>query len=134
MVAEGREELSLHHSVASPGAGRHGIDAAGDLGADPFRLRLDDLGRSDVEIVTVANKFFGGNISVAGLMTAGDVSDAILEHGGHGRYVLPDVCLHEGRFLDGAGVTDLPVDVEIIETSGVALRSLLELSPARAGV
>jgi NifB/MoaA-like Fe-S oxidoreductase len=121
-------------ALSSPRIGEVPVLLSGAYGARVLRPLLDDLGRRDVEIVTVTNRFFGGNISVAGLMTAGDISDAILEHGGHGRYVLPDVCLHEGRFLDGASVTDLPVDVEIIETSGVALRSLLELSPARAGV
>ena len=125
---------ALRSALSSPRIGEVPVLLSGAYGARVLRPLLDDLGRSDVEIVTVTNRFFGGNISVAGLMTAGDISDAILEHGGHGRYVLPDVCLHEGRFLDGASVTDLPVDVEIIETSGVALRSLLELSPARAGV
>ena len=41
------------------------------------------------------------------------------------RWVLPDVCLNEGRFLDGALVTDLPARVEVIATSGAALASLL---------
>jgi hypothetical protein len=42
------------------------------------------------------------------------------------RYLLPDVCLSEGRFLDGLTVDDLPRSVEIIATDGNALRTALE--------
>jgi hypothetical protein len=41
---------------------------------------------------------------------------------GH-RYLLPDVCLSQGRFLDGTTPADLPRPVEIIETNGLALRA-----------
>ena len=40
---------------------------------------------------------------------------------GH-RYLLPDVCLSEGRFLDGTTPDDLPRPVEVVATDGVALR------------
>ena len=48
-----------------------------------------------------------------------------LEPVGH-RYLLPDVCLSQGRFLDGLTPADLPRPVEIIPTDGVALREALE--------
>jgi hypothetical protein len=43
-------------------------------------------------------------------------------------YLLPDVCLNDGVFLDGATVGDLSkdFDIEVIATSGVALRQRLE--------
>ena len=51
---------------------------------------------------------------------------------GH-RYLLPDVCLTEGRFLDGTTPDELPRPVEIVATDGVALRAALDLGrPARA--
>ncbi len=52
---------------------------------------------------------------------------------GH-RYLLPDVCLSNGRFLDGTGPADLPRPVEVIATDGHALREALgvdALEPAR---
>ena len=66
-------------------------------------------------------------------MTAGDIERTLHDHGGHARYVLPDVCLNEGRFLDGPHVEDLSIKVEVIETSGVALRALLEQSAVHVG-
>jgi hypothetical protein len=42
------------------------------------------------------------------------------------RYLLPDVCLSGGRFLDGGTPGDLPRPVEIIPTDGAALRRALE--------
>ena len=40
---------------------------------------------------------------------------------GH-RYLLPDVCLSDGRFLDGTTPADLPRAVEVVPTDGVSLR------------
>ncbi len=54
---------------------------------------------------------------------------------GH-RYLLPDVCLSGGVFLDGTRPDDLPRPVEIVATTGIALREALERSaraPATAG-
>ena len=41
------------------------------------------------------------------------------------RYLLPDVCLSEGRFLDGLTIADLPRPVDVLPTDGIALRSAL---------
>ncbi len=43
------------------------------------------------------------------------------------RYLLPDVCLSQGRFLDGLTPDDLPRRVEVVATDGVALRQALGL-------
>ena len=48
---------------------------------------------------------------------------------GH-RYLLPDVCLTQGVFLDGTAPADLPRPVEIVPTDGRALRAAL--GPGRA--
>jgi hypothetical protein len=54
------------------------------------------------------------------------------EPSGH-RYLLPDVCLSEGRFLDGLTPADLPRPVEVVANDGVALRAALGLDVALAG-
>ena len=47
------------------------------------------------------------------------------EPAGH-RYLLPDVCLSDGRFLDGLTPADLPRPVEVVPTDGISLRAALE--------
>ena len=47
------------------------------------------------------NRFFGGNIKVAGLLTGQDLIDALVDVAPETVVLLPDVCLSEGRFLDG---------------------------------
>ncbi|MFW2382773.1 MAG: DUF512 domain-containing protein, partial [Acidimicrobiales bacterium] len=79
-----------------------------------------------VRIVEVSNDFFGGNIGVAGLMVGEDLQRTLArEPEGH-RYLLPDVCLSNGRFLDGLNPSDLPRPVEIVPTNGIALRQALD--------
>jgi len=85
----------------------------------------------DVEIAVVDNHYFGGNIGVTGLMTGEDISRVLGASDPERRFLLPDVCLSEGRFLDGMTPADLPVAVEIVATDGAALRSALEFDSAR---
>jgi NifB/MoaA-like Fe-S oxidoreductase len=75
--------------------------------------------------VVVANSYFGGNIGVAGLLSGQDVSVALAAEPEGDRYLLPDVCLSEGRFLDGLSVSDLPRPVEVVATDGLSLRRAL---------
>ena len=97
----------------------------GEYGAEVLGAVITD---EDIEIRAVHNDYFGGNIKVAGLMTGADISRTMLEGGLEGlRFVLPDVCLSEGRFLDGLTPAELPGFVDIVPTSGVALREYLEL-------
>ncbi|MBI2710205.1 MAG: DUF512 domain-containing protein [Actinobacteria bacterium] len=89
---------------------------------------LDQIGRGDVRVIPVENRFFGGNVAVAGLLVGEDLARALAsEPPGH-RYLLPDVCLSGGRFLDGSGPGDLPRPVEVVPTDGHALRRALERS------
>src|SRR5205823_2354696 len=69
----------------------------------------------------VKNAFFGGNIGVTGLLTGGDVAAALAGQSEHDRYLLPDVALSRGRFLDGTTAAHLPRVVEIVPTDGAAL-------------
>ncbi len=98
----------------------------GAYGARVLTPLLERLGRDDVRIVPVENEFFGGTTAVTGLLVGDDLARALAaEPEGH-RYLLPDVCLSNGRFLDGTGPEDLPRAVEIIATDGHALRRALE--------
>ena len=97
----------------------------GEYGArvlDPLLVRL---GRSDVRVVPVANRFFGGNIGVTGLLVGADLARALGDEPDGHRYLLPDVCLSNGVFLDGTRPADLPRPVEVVATDGMALRRAL---------
>lgn len=83
------------------------------------------LNRNDIDVAVVRNEYFGGNIAVAGLMVGEDISKTQEEIGGGFRYLLPDVCLSEGRFLDGVTPRQLPFPVEIIKSDGMSLAKAL---------
>ena len=88
---------------------------------DPLLDRLSAAAGAPVRTVPVANKFFGGNIAVTGLLTGSDVARTLAEQPTGDRYLLPDVVLSEGRFLDDTTPADLPLPVEVVPTDGAAL-------------
>jgi hypothetical protein len=90
---------------------------------------LARAGRPDVRIVPVENRYFGGNIAVSGLMVGEDLARVLADQPAGHRYLIPDVCLSQGRFLDGTEPADLPHPVEIVPTSGTGLRRALGLDP-----
>jgi putative radical SAM enzyme (TIGR03279 family) len=94
----------------------------GSYGAEVIGPLLASV-RPDVEVLAVVNNYFGGNIGVAGLLTGGDLAIALDRAPLGRRYLLPDVCLSGGRFLDGTGPEDLPRAVEVVPADGAALRS-----------
>ncbi|HET7488335.1 MAG TPA: DUF512 domain-containing protein [Acidimicrobiales bacterium] len=97
----------------------------GAYGARVLAPLVAALGRDDVRLVPVENRFFGGNIGVTGLLVGEDLARALdAEPAGH-RYLLPDVCLSEGVFLDGRTPADLPRPVEVVPTDGHSLRLAL---------
>ena len=99
----------------------------GEFGAQVLRPLVAELERRDVRVIAVPNEFFGGNTAVTGLMVGEDITRVLLaEPLGH-RYLLPDVCLSEGRFLDGTTIDLLPRSVEVVPTNGIALRQALEV-------
>ncbi len=83
-------------------------------------------GRRDVRVIPVDNAFFGGNIAVTGLLVGADLARVLADQPHGHRYLLPDVCLSSGVFLDGTTPADLPRPVEIVPTEGAALRRALE--------
>jgi putative radical SAM enzyme (TIGR03279 family) len=100
----------------------------GPLGARVIEPLVSSLGRRDVRVIGVPNDFFGGNIGVTGLMVGQDLAQVLRGQPEGHRYLLPDVCLSQGRFLDGTTPDDLPRPVEIVPTDGHALRAALEPS------
>jgi NifB/MoaA-like Fe-S oxidoreductase len=98
----------------------------GGFGARVLAPLVATLGRDDVRLVPVDNQFFGGNIAVTGLMVGADLQRVLAAQPAGYRYLLPDVCLNEGRFLDGLTLADLPRPVEVVPTDGISLRTALE--------
>jgi hypothetical protein len=75
--------------------------------------------------VTVDNRYFGGNVAVTGLMVGADLTRVLDDQPPGHRYLLPDVCLTQGRFLDGTSPAELPVPVEVVPADGHSLRAAL---------
>lgn len=100
----------------------------GTLGAPVLEPLIAQVGRNDVRVIAVPNRYFGGNIGVTGLMVGEDLARVLAEEPEGHRYVIPDVCLSRGVFLDGMAPEDLPRPVEVIPTDGAALRRALEVS------
>ncbi|HEV3352592.1 MAG TPA: DUF512 domain-containing protein [Acidimicrobiales bacterium] len=95
----------------------------GEYGAQVLGPLL--AGRDDVRVLPVRNDFFGGNIGVTGLLVGEDIARVLRDEPEDHRYLLPDVCLSKGAFLDGSTPADLPRRVEVVATDGVALRRAL---------
>ena len=98
----------------------------GEYGAqvlEPLVHELSTAARADVSLLVVDNQFFGGNIAVTGLLTGADVARALdaAPTSGAARYLLPDVVLSNGRFLDGTTPEELPRPVEVVATDGASL-------------
>jgi NifB/MoaA-like Fe-S oxidoreductase len=103
---------------------RRTVILTGEYGAsvlEPLLPELEEAARAPVDVLPVANSFFGGNIAVTGLLTGRDVADALSAATPDARYLLPDVVLSGGRFLDGLTLTDLPLPVEVVPTDGASL-------------
>jgi putative radical SAM enzyme (TIGR03279 family) len=98
----------------------------GSYGAAVLAPLVEGLGRDDVRVIPVENQFFGGNTGVAGLLTGPDLTRVLADQPPGHRYLLPDVCLSQGRFLDGTTPEELPRPVEVVATDGIALRAALE--------
>ncbi|MBM3672887.1 MAG: DUF512 domain-containing protein [Actinobacteria bacterium] len=97
----------------------------GALVLEPIVERLRADVSAPVDVLPVPNRFFGGNIAVTGLLTGADLTAVLKDAPTDRRYVLPDVTLSNGRFLDGATVDDLPVPIEVVPTDAAGLVAAL---------
>jgi NifB/MoaA-like Fe-S oxidoreductase len=93
-----------------------------------MRTALAEQNFNDVVVLEVKNQYFGGNTAVAGLMTFEDIQRVLTTDNGSHVYLLPDVCLNDGVFLDGGSLENLQnqFDIEVLPTSGSSLRDRLE--------
>jgi hypothetical protein len=125
---DGAPALGYRAPRGGEGEVREGDDVlvvTGEYAAPILREMFDAQGFSDVRILAVENRFFGGNIKVAGLLTGQDLIDALAKVAPETVVLVPDVCLSEGRFLDGLDLEDLGRSVTIVPTTGKDLRSTL---------
>jgi hypothetical protein len=99
---------------------------SGTLGARVLEPLVSRLGLDDVRVVPVENRFFGGTTGVTGLLVGSDLARVLADEPPGHRYLLPDVCLSGGTFLDDTTPHDLPRPVEVVPTDGVALRRILD--------
>jgi putative radical SAM enzyme (TIGR03279 family) len=97
----------------------------GEYGArvlGPMLPELSEAAGAPVRALPVPNRLFGGNIAVTGLVAGADAARALAaEPVGGVRYLLPDVTLSRGVFLDGTSPADLPRPVEVVAADGKAL-------------
>jgi len=105
----------------------------GAYGAQVLGPLLAAHPRTDLALVTIKNDYFGGNIGVAGLLTGADLTTMLAAEPPGARYLLPDACLSEGRFLDGLTLSDLPREVEVVPADGRSLRAVLDGRPLPVG-
>jgi NifB/MoaA-like Fe-S oxidoreductase len=96
----------------------------GEYGAsvlEPLVGELSEAAGTAVDVRPVANRFFGGNIAVTGLLTGPDVARALDGIDANARVLLPDVVLSNGHFLDDSTPAELPRAVEVVATDGASL-------------
>ncbi len=144
-------------AVALPGSPRHGPSRTicptnGEPSAQPIGILTGTYGAAvlaplvsqwhadaitrekpsppEARVIEVPNSFFGGNIGVTGLLAGVDIAAALAAEPAEHRYLLADVCLSGGKFLDGMTPAELPRHVEIVPTNGSALRQLLDAAAA----
>jgi putative radical SAM enzyme (TIGR03279 family) len=108
-------------------SGRETVIVTGEMGAAVLEPLLAELPGA-VRLLPVKNAFFGGNIGVTGLLTGEDITAALDGQPEHARFLLPDVVLSRGRFLDGTTVEALPRPVEVVATDGASLVKALRRS------
>ncbi len=119
-----RTTETIHIRSKGRSGGRIGV-LTSSYGKRVLAPLIAAAGAEHVRLIEVRNDFFGGNIAVAGLITGVDLCRTLMAEPDGDRYLLPDVCLTEGRFLDGLRLDDLPKAVEVIPTDGASFRAAI---------
>lgn len=75
----------------------------------PVVQRLNEIKNLSIDLVKVENRFFGSNVTVAGLLTASDIMDQTEVTKETSAVIIPDAALRGDKsiFLDGPSVDDL---------------------------
>ncbi len=78
-------------------------------------LVRDSLAEHGIRVLPVRNRYLGGDVSVAGLLTGEDIVRAVRDHGGRGDYFVPEVVFND----DGVTLDDQTVEMLAASTGGV---------------
>ena len=97
----------------------------GEYGApvlEPLRRRARATPRAPVALLPVANRFFGGNIAVTGLLTGADVARALDGiDADDARYSCPTSCSPTAGSSTAPRSPTCPAPVEVVATDGASL-------------
>jgi NifB/MoaA-like Fe-S oxidoreductase len=122
---------SPHPIVGTLVTGEASQGAVGNL-----RDTLNAVGGVRVGLLAVRNRWFGGTIGVAGLLTASDITAALVQAGLRGKVWLPNVCLsrESGAFLDDVMPHEVAAatqcEVEAVPPLPSALVAAMGLTPS----
>ncbi|MDH3471082.1 MAG: DUF512 domain-containing protein, partial [Acidimicrobiia bacterium] len=101
--------------------GRYGRDVL-----EPVLDRLAVLAGREMRLLAVENKFFGGNVGVAGLLVGEDLVAALAaDDGPAGQYLIPDVALSGHQFLD---------EMDFADVAGAAKAPLKAVATSASGL
>lgn len=126
LVRAFRDEFS-----ASPGRGDPDVTVVtGTMFAPVLEEILRADGRERVRVLAVANRLFGGNVAVTGLLSGRDIMDAVMGDAHGGTYLVPDVVVNsDGLLLDDVPACELARrsgrDVRIVGSDGARFRAAL---------
>ena len=99
-------------------------------------LAREVFGDEELRVLSVPNRFFGGNVDVAGLLTGADMVDAINEEQPSGVVLIPAITFNASALtLDDMTLADLKSQTGAdIRLCGDVVESLLELFGVEADV
>jgi putative radical SAM enzyme (TIGR03279 family) len=116
----------------------HGTVATGELFypiLEGFVSRLNEKAGTRLKVVAVKNRFFGEEVTVAGLIAGGDLLACRDEFEGDFLIVPEQACLKSGRiFLDDLSLEELEGRLQIpVAHGGASLASLIERAMQKEG-
>jgi putative radical SAM enzyme (TIGR03279 family) len=103
----------------------------GELFAPVLEAAIAELPASVLRVVPVQNRFFGGNVSVTGLLTSADILSAITETPEAGAFLVPSIVSNiDGVLLDEVAAAELGArsgkDVRLISCDAGGLLGALQ--------
>ena len=100
-----------------------------------FVSRLNEKAGTRLKVVAVKNRFFGEEVTVAGLIAGGDLLACRDEFEGDFLIVPEQACLKSGRiFLDDLSLEELEGRLQILVAhGGASLASLIERAMQKGG-
>ena len=119
------EQMVMIRPRARHGASHQKVIMTGEYGYVSL-VSTVPANSTDVTFLAVKNNYFGGNTAVTGLLVGEDINIALAGLDSDCEIYLPDVCLSDGRFLDGKTVADLVRPVHVVPTNGHTLRQIIE--------